>query len=575
MSSIEINDIQDRQMDKATSNKEEVSTKEREKGEIIDLISEDIVMEANKPDSNNTNKEEKVSKETERLEQLDVSINNQENINNVKKKNKQERIQEIKQQVQHNTPTNSAPDKLKKIEKHILLMEGFESFKIDDLVNEIASIEAVTKLVNLLDVFPKLRTAFAQKLKLTPATTTNTIINIITAISNNKIVKVRGKIEDADAIILLDSCACLNMITKSALEKFKINKNPIGKISETIFQAFNMTEVETEIYELKVTIGSHTSYEQFRVIDNNEIFDILIGINSLKENKFILDFAKSLLYYNNENDEPVKIANMTYDIALPGKDIAKKNENSDQYLFLTLEKEEQINENVDKKFKIISNIICTLPEKIKNSAKGLFHKFSNVLAVKTDDLGETKLLPHRIELLPGTKPIKQRSYRLSGVQAGALKEILTKLLKNNLIEPSHSSWSSPVVLVPKKNDDYRMCVDYRKLNDCSIKDAYSLILIDDILYSVGKDTKMLSTLDLFSGYHQVPMLLEDRDKTCFTTMYGNYNFKVMPFGLCNAPATFQREMNRIFFKLIGICIFVYIDDLIVFSTSIEEQIKHL
>jgi len=575
MSSIEIDDIQDRQMDKATSNKEEVSTKEREKGEIIDLISEDIAMEANKPDSNNTNKEEKVSKETERLEQLDVSIINQENIGNVKKKNKQERIQEIKQQVQHNTPTNSAPDKLKKIEKHIRLMEGFESFKIDDLVNEIASIEVVAKLVNLLDVFPKLRTAFAQKLKLTPATTTNTITNVITAISNNKIVKVRGKIEDADAIILLDSCASLNMITKSALEKFKINKNPIGKISETIFQAFNMTEVETEIYELKVTIGSHTSYEQFRVIDNNEIFDILIGINSLKENKFILDFAKSLLYYNNENDEPVKIANMTYDIALPGKDIAKKNENSDQYLFLTLEKEEQINENEDKKFKIISDIICTLPEKIKNSAKGLFHKFSNVLAVKTDDLGETKLLPHRIELLPGTKPIKQRSYRLSGVQAGALKEILTKLLKNNLIEPSHSSWSSPVVLVPKKNDDYRMCVDYRKLNDCSIKDAYSLILIDDILYSVGKDTKMLSTLDLFSGYHQVPMLLEDRDKTCFTTMYGNYNFKVMPFGLCNAPATFQREMNRIFFKLIGICIFVYIDDLIVFSTSIEEQIKHL
>ncbi|KAG4099962.1 hypothetical protein H8356DRAFT_1075733 [Neocallimastix lanati (nom. inval.)] len=138
MSSIEINDIQDRQMDKATSNKEEVSTKEREKGEIIDLISEDIAMEANKPDSNNTNKEEKVSKETERLEQLDVSIINQENIGN------------------HNTPTNSAPDKLKKIEKHIRLMEGFESFKIDDLVNEIASIEVVTKLVNLLDVFPKL-----------------------------------------------------------------------------------------------------------------------------------------------------------------------------------------------------------------------------------------------------------------------------------------------------------------------------------------------------------------------------------------------------------------------------------
>ena len=82
-------------------------------------------------------------------------------------------------------------------------------------------------------------------------------------------------------------------------------------------------------------------------------------------------------------------------------------------------------------------------------------------------------------------------------------------------------------------------------------------------------------MDLFSGYHQVPMYTEDQDITCFTTLYGNYNFKVMPFGLCNAPATFQREMNRIFFDLIGECVFIYIDDLVVFSPSYEQHIRDL
>ena len=119
-----------------------------------------------------------------------------------------------------------------------------------------------------------------------------------------------------------------------------------------------------------------------------------------------------------------------------------------------------------------------------------------------------------------------------------------------------------------------MCVDYQKLNNLTIKDAYALPLIEDILCYVGQNS-VLSTLDLFSGYHQVPMYPEHQDLTCFTTLYGNYNFKVMPFGLCNAPATFQREMNRIFFDLIGNCVFIYIDDLVAFSNSWEQHVKDL
>ena len=229
----------------------------------------------------------------------------------------------------------------------------------------------------------------------------------------------------------------------------------------------------------------------------------------------------------------------------------------------------------DIKESAIYNIISTLPEKFKEAVKNLFFNYKEILALKTDDLGCSNLMPHRILLTPDAVPIKQKPYRLSKAQMEALKIQLIKLINNNLIEPSNSPWSSPVVLVPKKNKDWRMCVDYRRLNNVTIKDSYALPLIDEIFMYIGNNAKVLSTIDLYSGYHQIPMAEEDKEKTSFTTVFGNYNFRVMPFGLCNAPASFQREMNRIFFDLIGVCLFVYIDDLIIFSQSLEAHIVHL
>jgi len=101
-----------------------------------------------------------------------------------------------------------------------------------------------------------------------------------------------------------------------------------------------------------------------------------------------------------------------------------------------------------------------------------------------------------------------------------------------------------------------MCLDFRKLNIVTIKDAYALPIIDEILFSIGTEVKVFTTIDLFSGFHQIPMYKDDIPKTSFTTMYGNYQFRVMPFGLYIAPGTFHREMNRIFLPLIGIYMFV-------------------
>ena len=109
----------------------------------------------------------------------------------------------------------------------------------------------------------------------------------------------------------------------------------------------------------------------------------------------------------------------------------------------------------------------------------------------------------------------------------------------------------------------------------TLKDVYAIPYIEEILFSIDGDIKAITTIDLLSGYHQIPMNPEDIDKTGFTTMYGNYNFVVMPFGLTNAPATFQREMNRIFFPLIGKCMFVYLDDIVIFSSSKEQHLQDL
>jgi len=156
-------------------------------------------------------------------------------------------------------------------------------------------------------------------------------------------------------------------------------------------------------------------------------------------------------------------------------------------------------EPLDTKETRVEKIIKLIPDLVKDPVTKLFKNFWEVLEMKTDDLKPTKLLPHRIILKPGATPVKQRAYRLSKVQVIVLKKELEKLINNRLLELSHSPWSSPVVLVLKKNGQYRMCVDYRRVNDLTEKDAYSLPLIDDILSYIGKN-QVLSTIDQASFY---------------------------------------------------------------------------
>ena len=208
----------------------------------------------------------------------------------------------------------------------------------------------------------------------------------------------------------------------------------------------------------------------------------------------------------------------------------------------------------------------TTNERYRPRVVKILEDYISIIATSSDDLSQSKLTLHEINLIPGTQPIKQRSYRISKFKADILKKELIKLINKKLIVPSHSAWSSLVVIVPKSNGKWRICIDNRKFNDVTIKDAYSLPFIDEI-FDGRNGATVFSTLDLYSGYHQIPMHPDSVDITSFTTLFRNFCFKVMPFGLCNAPATFQREMNQILFPLIGKCVYNFIDDILIYSKS--------
>ena len=152
--------------------------------------------------------------------------------------------------------------------------------------------------------------------------------------------------------------------------------------------------------------------------------------------------------------------------------------------------------------------------------------------------------------------------------------MVSEMKDQGIIQPSISPWASPVVLVPKKDGKLRFCVDYRRLNAITKKDVYPLPRIDDILDTLGK-TKYFSSLDLCLGYWQVELDEESRQKSAFATHQGFFEFVRMPFGLCNAPATFQRLMQVVLAGLDWDICFDYIDDILVASETFEDHLCHL
>ncbi|WVZ74548.1 LOW QUALITY PROTEIN: hypothetical protein U9M48_022716, partial [Paspalum notatum var. saurae] len=202
------------------------------------------------------------------------------------------------------------------------------------------------------------------------------------------------------------------------------------------------------------------------------------------------------------------------------------------------------------------------------------NEFPDVFPEELPGMPPDREIEFVIDLIPDTAPIYKRPYRMDANQLAELKEQIQELLDKGYIRPSTSPWGAPVIFVPKKDGTQRMCIDYRALNDVTVKNKYPLPRIDD-LFDQLKGASVFSKIDLRSGYHRLKIRASDIPKTAFVSRYGLYEFTVMSFGLTNAPAYFMYLMNKVFMEYLDKFVVVFIDDILVFSINEEEHEKHL
>ncbi|CAH8498619.1 unnamed protein product [Dicrocoelium dendriticum] len=304
-----------------------------------------------------------------------------------------------------------------------------------------------------------------------------------------------------------------------------------------------------------ITVQVHLANEKFRhefIVADNLPFAVIIGMDLLRRLKCRLDLDKCQLI----TDSCV---------------ISLRQGHADSLKTFTIGGSPSDEE--DRVDTFIRSLAVPTDERTLGKLKEVLLAHSDAFAWQTGDLGRTSVVKHLIDT-GNTTPIKTHPRRIPVHWQGELQKLIDEMLKKEVIRPSTSPWAAPVVLVKKKDGGFRLCVDYRRLNEVTRKDAYPLPRIDDLFDTLG-GSAYFSTLDLVSGYWQVEVEESDRAKTAFVIPSGLYEFQTMPFGLSNAPATFQRLMQKVLHDLIPHKCLVYLDDVIVHGRTKDEHLSNL
>lgn len=334
-----------------------------------------------------------------------------------------------------------------------------------------------------------------------------------------------------------------------AFKNFKkfIKNDPIQITTKhgTSFEKYSIKKQFPEIFRTQKPL-------KFHLFDFNNKFDWLLGLDNLKLLKAKCDFENDLLitpkrhfkiYYKNLNIK-IKILNNI-----------------------------QLSKNELSKFRMEH-----LDSKEKFLLTKLINNYLDIIKTENCPLSFTHKIKHSIKLTDET-PIFTKSYRYPEVHRNEVKRQISEMLSQKIIRPSFSPWCSPIWIVPKKldssgNKKWRIVTDFRKLNQNTISDKYPIPNINELLDKLD-NCRYFSTLDLASGFHQIEMEDSDISKTAFNVENGHYEFLRMPFGLKNAPSTFQRVMDNILRGLNNEICLVYLDDIIIFSANLQEHMIRL
>jgi hypothetical protein len=336
------------------------------------------------------------------------------------------------------------------------------------------------------------------------------------------------------AVILFDSGASHTFIRKKFVEQYYIpyNESREGFIIHSPGGQIFSKEVA---FHVPTTLAERDFPTNMIVLKGQDI-EVILGLNCLAQHKAILntDLRTIRLSYGQEEvllsipvDIPAKPFGRVYEAIIPEiQDIP---------------------------------VVC---------------EFADVFLEDLPGLPPKRYVEFVIELKLGTTPISRRLYRMPPNELAELKTQLQDLLEKGFIRPSLSPWGCPAIFVNKKNQTLRMCVDYRPLNEVTIKNKYPLPRID-ILFDQLTGARVFSKIDLWSGYHQIRIRPKDIPKTAFTTQYGLFEYLAMSFRLTNAPAHFTYLMNSVFMPELDKFVVVFIDDILIDSKNEEEHARHL
>ena len=414
--------------------------------------------------------------------------------------------------------------------------------------------------------------------------------------------------------VVIDGGSAVNIVSKELVEKlglqWKKQKTKILVADDNLAHSEGICDsLVLEIGDLKIPLAA--------VMLNISKYSLLLGRPWLKEVSSVTDWKKDTFWFT-YGGQRISVQNKTsrnsgyqdaenafYEEVYESENDNFKNTEFNKYLLNECEmdfdpSEEALPEDVVNELLELDNqeslenflvelsdegAICSPPESeclpvdfrlLSNNDENLFSLLQNWTCLFNRDglCIPTKVVSHKIETGDAT-PIIRPAYRVSPMMADIQKAQIEDMLKRGIVRRSDAPWRSALVMIPKKDGSYRMCVDYRPLNAVTKTNALVLPRVDDCLETVSGHS-YYSTLDLFSGFWQVPMYEPDIEKTTFTTChFGSYSFNVMPFGLKNAPATFHNLMNMTLFKYINDFVMVYLDDVIIFSKSYEGHLEHL
>lgn len=374
--------------------------------------------------------------------------------------------------------------------------------------------------------------------------------------------KMYGTIRKQKVLILIDSGSTHNFLSIDTASKLQL---PISTKERLTVVVGNGDKLHSQGHcsNVELQVQQHQFQVDFYLLSLHD-YEVVLGTQWLSTVGPILwDFAKLTMTFKMQEKE-IKLQGLTnilHQYVDPRKMSKAALKAHQGFLFQLNVTPNESQLQVAGDFELGKQLQTLLQQ-----YEDLFQESLNLPPVRAAD--------HRIPLVPGAGAVAVRTYRYPYYQKIEIEKQIRELLSAGVIRPSNSPFSSPVILVKKKDNSWRMCIDYRALNKVTVKDKFPIPNIDELLDELH-DAKFFSKLDLRSGYHQIRMHVSDVYKTAFRTHQGHYEFLVMPFGLSNAPATFQALMNEIFQEFLRRFVLVFFDDILVYSQSWSEHLQHL